>query len=125
MTRRTEAEQAAVDRDGPTCRRCHRNLVDIPASKHHRKKRRFLDADRVANIVILCGTGTTGCHGWCHSEPAAAHDAGWVCWSWETPAERPLHDLYGGVLMLLDDGTAITDPPIPESFYPADSAVPF
>lgn len=26
--------------------------------------------------MLLCGSGTTGCHGWTHAHPAAAYGAG-------------------------------------------------
>jgi hypothetical protein len=43
----------------PTCRSC-----DEPASNGHHLVPRSLRGDDVeANVVPLCGTGTTGCHG--------------------------------------------------------------
>jgi hypothetical protein len=113
----TEAEQAAKDRDGDTCQRCGRNLQGQPASKHHRKlKGRGTppeEFDRVENIVVLCGTGTTGCHGWAHAERTASHEAGWTCWTWEDPAVRPCLTLVGTMVMFLEDGTKVVDE-IPE-----------
>lgn len=110
---RTRAELAAMERDGPTCRRCGRWVEGQLGSLHHRKlKGRATprhDYDRVENLVVLCGTGTTGCHGWCHAEPKTAHEAGWVCWSWENPAERPCRTLHNTLLMLLEDGSAVED----------------
>lgn len=100
----TPAEQAAKDRDGANCLRCGMDLWGQQASKHHRKKRRFPDADRVENIVILCGTGTTGCHGWCHSHDREARATGWVVSSWDKPAERPLITLDQRMIMLTEDG---------------------
>jgi hypothetical protein len=117
----TGAERAAVVRDSDDdgwvcCRRCGRVIGNTrdhngltAGSKHHRKKRRNADADRVENIVILCGTGTTFCHGWCHAEPKQAHDDGWVCWSWENPAERPCLTLLDTMVMFLPDGSAVVD----------------
>ena len=31
-----------------------------------------------ANLVCLCGTGTTGCHGWVEANRADARDLGWL-----------------------------------------------
>ena len=103
----TPAEQAAKDRDGANCLRCGIDLWERPASKHHRKKRRFKDADRVENIVILCGTGTTGCHGWCHAEDRSARTLGWVVASWDKPAEIPLITPDHKMIVLLEDGTKV------------------
>lgn len=118
---RTDAEQAAMDRDGPECQRCGVSLQDTSASKHHRKRRREADADAVANIVLLCGSGTTGCHGWCHAHPNKARAEGWILWSGENPAGKPCLSARGrtGVeaepgsytaqTVYLDDGTKVTD----------------
>ena len=35
-------------------------------------------ANTGANLVLMCGTGTTGCHGWAESNRAQAHDEGWL-----------------------------------------------
>lgn len=106
---RTSAELAAIARDGHACLRCGRTLYNTRASVHHRKKRRFQDADRVENLALMCGTGTTGCHGWCHREVEQARAAGWVCFGWENPAERPLITLTGLMIMLRPDGSKVVD----------------
>lgn len=60
-----------------------------------------------ANLVVLCGSGTTGCHGWVESHRAEAYDAGLlVRRGLRTPAEVPLDwhgetvwlDIAGGVV---------------------------
>ena len=30
-----------------------------------------------ANLLALCGSGTTGCHGWAHARPLLAQGLGW------------------------------------------------
>lgn len=63
--------------------------------------------DAVENLILTCGSGTTGCHGWMHANPAEATAAGFIVPSWGDPAGWPiLHSLYGWVL-LQPDGTAV------------------
>jgi hypothetical protein len=57
-----------------------------------------------ANLVVLCGTGTTGCHGWAESNIAAAQLEGFVLEQWQDPASEPL-TLHIGRVFLRDDGT--------------------
>lgn len=105
----TAAEDAAKHRDGPVCLRCGTTLHGRSASKHHRKlkgrgtpKRLW---DLVENIVILCGSGTTGCHGWAHHHRREAEATGWIVPSWADPAEVPLIDLLARRFWLRPDGT--------------------
>jgi hypothetical protein len=58
-----------------------------------------------ANLITLCGSGTTGCHGWVESHPTFAQEAGWsVRRGIILPAGVPV--LYPESWVLLnDDGT--------------------
>lgn len=84
----TAAVCAAVDaRDEERCFRC---LVPVRGgSRHHRQLRRFGDHSP-ANLLLLCGSGTTGCHGWVHAHPAEAYRHGWLVHGWDTPAAVPV-----------------------------------
>jgi len=55
-------------------------------------KRRHEGADTVPNIVMLCGSGTTGCHGMAHASHTQAQlkAEGYVVPSWEDPAAVPV-----------------------------------
>ena len=99
------------DRDMQRCARCGA-VVWEGGSRHHRKLRSRGGADAAENLILTCGSGTTGCHGWMHGNPADATALGFIVPSWANPADWPiLHSLYGWVL-LLPDGTAIgVDPP--------------
>lgn len=95
---------AVVDRrDGDNCRRCGQPVWD-DFSRHHRMPRGAggsVRVDRVSNILKLCGSGATGCHGWVEkyrndaallgyllpkfnpdidpeTEPVFTHEFGWV-----------------------------------------------
>lgn len=39
---------------------------------------RLPDTNAVQNGMLLCGSGTTGCHGWVESHRQAALDSGWA-----------------------------------------------
>lgn len=92
-------------RDESCCVRCGAYLLGSPASRHHRKRRSQasrMEVHSPANLIDLCGTGTTGCHGWVHAHPEEAREYGWLLRSTENPKKTPmLHALYGWVL--LDD----------------------
>jgi hypothetical protein len=83
----TSSTCAVVDeRDQRCCARC--GVYVDGGSRHHRQLRRFGDHS-AANLVLLCGSGTTGCHGWVHSHPHESYLAGWLIHSWHDPAEVP------------------------------------
>lgn len=89
----TPAQRKAVlHRDGWKCRRCWRT-VDL--NIHHRKLRSQGGTDEAENLVTLCGSGTTGCHGWVHANPRIARAHGWMVPSWADPAEWPIRFAEG------------------------------
>ena len=108
-----ESKRIALVRQGWHCLRCGRNLYDPSVwpgrSGHHRQLRRRADPtvrDLPCNIVELCGSGTTGCHGWAHAHPAEAERFGYIIPSWRAPLSVPIRDWNGDWWWLLDDGTA-------------------
>ena len=109
-----ESKHVALQRQGWHCMRCGRNLHDPSAlagqaAASHRQLRRRADPtvrDLPSNIVELCGSGTTGCHGWTHAHPAEAERFGYIIPSWRDPLNAPIRDWNGDWWWLLDDGTA-------------------
>lgn len=99
---------AMVDRrDGYRCVRCGRSLASFPGSRHHRRMRSQSDrthAHDVENLILLCGSGTTGCHGWVHAHPADAYALGLLVHSYEDPAETPVDTWFGRVTPTPDGG---------------------
>lgn len=86
----TVATCGLVDaRDQYQCVRCGVNLLGLSASRHHRQLRRFGDHS-AANLILLCGSGTTGCHGWVHANPLKACADGWMLKSWQKVEEEPV-----------------------------------
>ena len=64
-------------RDGYACVRCGISLTVTSGSRHHRQRRRD-GGHTTSNLILLCGSGTTGCHGWAHAHPTNAHAAGYI-----------------------------------------------
>ena len=80
----------------------------MPASIHHRKPRKMggtrrPDINFLPNLVLLCGTGTTGCHGWIEANRKAAKATGWLVPDWEAHETVPLTDAYGQRFLLDGD----------------------
>jgi len=74
-----------LERDDWRCWRCGLhpgeqagNPLLAVRSVHHLLLRARGGADIIENVITLCGTGTTGCHGWVHAHPAAATASGWM-----------------------------------------------
>ena len=97
-------------RDNNICRRCGR----LGNNVHHRITKgmggnKSLRVNGLAALVTLCGSGTTGCHGWVTEHPEEAYRLGWsIRRSEPDPAESiPLVDIYGQFFWLTDDGGVI------------------
>lgn len=88
-----ETRMSVIGRDRGRCFRCGRHVVAAdslavgvfwawePYSIHHRKPRgmggtRNPEVNSTANLLLLCGTGTTGCHGWVESNREDAQEQG-------------------------------------------------
>lgn len=59
-----------------------------------------------SNLLTLCGSGTTGCHGWAESHPEIAKTIGWSVPWWSDPATVPVWT-WRGWLQLCTDGDAL------------------
>lgn len=106
---KTEFERSkrlVAQRQGWHCLRCGVNTHGGAwHSTHHRQSRRFHD-NGPANLVRLCGSGTTGCHGWAHAHPAEVRRLGYIVPGWADPRTVPVRDWRGVWLWLDEDGTA-------------------
>jgi hypothetical protein len=54
-------------------------------NRHHRQLRSRGGLDTPENLMDVCGTGTTGCHGWIHANVTESTRLGWIVPSWENP----------------------------------------
>lgn len=100
-------------RDQGACQRCGQRSG--PMSRHHRKPRGMggrskSDALRPSNVVLLCGTGTTGCHGWVESHRGQAFGEGWLVHDWNDPVDVAVMT-FNGPMWLTDRGTALATNP--------------
>lgn len=104
-------------RDGYRCVRCG-YTVHWPccASIHHRKPRGMGggEADNTpANLILLCGTGTTGCHGQVESRRAEALESGWLVSRYADPASVAVLVDHGSRWVYLSaSGEYVDDPPV-------------
>jgi hypothetical protein len=84
---------AALCRDGRCCQRCGISLHGRDYSLQHRDARGMGGSKTkhtLANLVALCGTATTGCHGYVESQPIESDRLGWSVPNGATPEEWPV-----------------------------------
>ena len=82
------------------CERCNRDFLGYPMSVHHRRPRMMGGSKNEmlhesANLIVLCGTGTNGCHGWVESNRAKARELGYLIQKVESAEEIPFQDETG------------------------------
>ena len=93
-----EAYEIATHRDADTCQKCRRAKG---TNRDHRKNRSQGGLTFASNLQLLCGTGTTGCHGWVTANPEDAVTDGWAVPGWpkadwrEWPARRWVRHGHG------------------------------
>ena len=102
--------QAVSNRSGGYCEYCGARATNM----HHRINRSHGGRWSPANILHLCGSGVTGCHGRFESERELAYELG-VCIRGNNvdvnPANIPVHTPIQ-LLWLTDD----VAPPFPKGF---------
>lgn len=75
----TTVNQLCMERDGGRCVRCGAVLTtNWPSYSCHHRQSRSVGPDTLDNRIMLCGTGTTGCHSYVHAHPAEARANGWI-----------------------------------------------
>lgn len=107
-----------LSRDGHLCARCSRSVLNYPSSIHHRVPRRMGGTrdpriNDPRNLVRLCGSGTTGCHGWVESYRAVGRQEGWLLRSLDD-LDTPLVNQWGVVIRLTADGGRVEEWTPPE-----------
>lgn len=115
MARRTDPLAAVVrqvrERDLGRCARCGHADISRPLTSQHRVGRGMGGSradwiNQPQNLLTLCGSGTTGCHGWVEHHPREAQAHGWAVSRYAgDPAGVPAWT-WRGWLMLHADGTA-------------------
>lgn len=89
-------------RAGMRCERC--GVYAEGGSVHHRRPRgmggnKSAATSSPSNALLLCGSGTTGCHGWVESNRSEARDLGLLLRQHQDPAAVPVTLLVGRVLL--------------------------
>ena len=79
------------------CERCGTDFLGIPISVHHRRPRMMGGSKDStlhlpANLIVLCGTGTSGCHGWVEANRNEARRLGLLIQKVESAEEIPFQD---------------------------------
>jgi hypothetical protein len=96
-----EQRAAIIARDRGRCMRCGDRTSQI----QHRWPRGRGGDNRLSNLILMCGSGTTGCHGWAETQQRrAATDQGWFVKTGEDPAVKPVFTRHGWIV--LDDAGA-------------------
>lgn len=99
------------------CEKCGVSLSEtFYYSLHHRTPRgmggsREVRLNLPSNLVAICGSGTTGCHGWIESNRSVSEDEGWLVSRYQEVAEVPLFISGVGWRYLTDEGTYSSTPP--------------
>jgi hypothetical protein len=100
------------ERELGRCMHCGNSLAGWHGcSAHHRLLRSQGGQDDPSNVIMLCGSGTTGCHGWVHHNRNAAREQGYIVypttdgrptdtrtvpvWSHAWQSDILLDDIYG------------------------------
>ena len=99
-----KTREAVYERDGHRCIRCG---APSPLTLQHRRARGMggssdPSTNGTANLIVLCGSGTSGCHGWVESHPTEANLAGWRVAQRCDPENIPVLYELEGISYLLD-----------------------
>lgn len=108
--------ELVLERDGGRCTRCGIYVLHGERGRdwsiHHRRPRgsggtRIAWVNLPANCIVLCGSGTTGCHGWVESHRAAALELGYLVPlnGFRIAADTIIHHALHGVVVLDDTGS--------------------
>lgn len=105
-------------RDGGRCVRCGGVLTGTRGfdwSVQHRRARqgtdRRPDTNQPTNLILLCGSATTLCHGHVESYRDQARQHGWAIRQTKDPAAMPVQHALHGWVLLNADGTWTTHSP--------------
>lgn len=89
------------------CERCYGTENAPGFSLHHRRPRMMggsFDArlHQPAWLILLCGSGVTGCHGWVESNRNLSRELGFLLYGIDDGQKVPFQDI-GGYRWLLDN----------------------
>lgn len=79
---------------------------------HHRRNKSQGGRDTLANLMLLCGSGTTGCHGNVTMNPKWAAESGYTIRGTVDEPETVPVLIRGERCILEDDGSVVVIPPV-------------
>ncbi|MFF0864216.1 HNH endonuclease [Nonomuraea sp. NPDC003560] len=82
--------RSLVEARDQVCVRCGLQVPRDEDSIHHRIPRGRGGENTAENLLLLCGSGTTGCHGWVESHRAEAYNAGYLVHTGIDPLDVPV-----------------------------------
>lgn len=97
------------------CERCGGSLDGWDGASYHHRRIKGMggdarpETDQAGNLLLLCGSGTTGCHGWVHQggNRGEALEAGWLVSRFEEdPSAVPVALFLHGWVFIDDAGGA-------------------
>jgi hypothetical protein len=91
------------------CERCEGGATAFGFSVHHRLPRgmggsKNKNLHKPANLIVLCGSGVDGCHGWVESNREQARQDGYLLYRIDNASEIPFIDNRGVAWLIDDDG---------------------
>lgn len=112
-----KVRRLVLQRANDRCEVCYGNLDGWDGySLQHRIPRGMGGTKRAwinqpANLIAVCGSATTGCHGHMESERLTAISCGWLLPSQSDPLTQPFRDVGGYWWLLDNDGHKHPTPP--------------
>jgi ribosomal protein L27 len=99
-------DRAAAEYDGEValCEICGKLRG---SNAHHRRNQSQGGRHTLANLMWICGSGTTGCHGWIGGNIAAAKRMGWTIQGTEFQPDEVAVWRRDEKVFLLEDGTVM------------------
>lgn len=70
------SQEIVLERSGGVCEVRLPGCLGRARNTHHVLPRSAGGTDDPENLLALCGSGTTGCHGWLHAHPEEARKMG-------------------------------------------------
>jgi hypothetical protein len=100
--------EGVLVRAGWHCEICGISLMSILYSIHHRTPRgmggsKVLYLHNASNLLALCGSGTTGCHGYVESHREESYLKGWLIVRGTDPLTVPVLLIHNQEVYLDDD----------------------
>lgn len=104
-----KTRELVLARDAHTCQWCGRHCYPGDYSLQHRRARGMGGsknplARSAGNAVTMCGSGTTGCHGYAEQHRTESASRGFTVAQWQNPHDIPIRDFNGTWWLLREDG---------------------